>query len=66
MAYEEGDAEAGKVTPVVSDFDCFLVGTRGVEYREPLGEQESSILKWCVDEIEGVLDNAKDKEGEGA
>eukprot|EP00985_Skeletonema_marinoi_P002404 scaffold1006_cov158-Skeletonema_marinoi.AAC.2 len=66
MAYEEGDAEAGKVTPVVSDFDCFLVGTRGVEYRDPLGEQELSILKWCVDEIEGVLDNAKGKEGEGA
>jgi len=66
MAYEEGDADAGKVTPVVSDFDCFLVGTRGVEYHDPLGEQELSILKWCVDEIEGVLDNTKDKEGEGA
>jgi len=66
MAYEEGDAEAGKVTPVVSDFDCFLVGTRGVKYRDPLGEQELSILKWCVDEIEGVLDNTKDNEGEGA
>ncbi len=67
MAYEEGDVDGGKVTPVVSDFDCFLVGTRGVEYRDPMGEQELSILKWCVDEIEGVLDNnAKDKEGEGA
>eukprot|EP00984_Skeletonema_dohrnii_P007907 scaffold2911_cov159-Skeletonema_dohrnii-CCMP3373.AAC.15 len=66
MAYEEGDAEAGKVTPVVSDFDCFLVGTRGVEYRDPLGEQELSILKWCVDEIEGMLDNTNDNEGEGA
>ncbi|KAL7490825.1 hypothetical protein ACHAWT_001185, partial [Skeletonema menzelii] len=66
MAYEEGDNESGKVTPVVSDFDCFLVGTRGVEYRNPLGDQELSILKWCVDEIEGVLDNNKDKEGEGA
>eukprot|EP00984_Skeletonema_dohrnii_P012567 scaffold5119_cov153-Skeletonema_dohrnii-CCMP3373.AAC.3 len=68
MAYEEGDADAdaGKVTPVVSDFDCFLVGTRGVEYRDPLGEQELSILKWCVDEIEGVLDKTKDKEGGGA
>eukprot|EP00574_Skeletonema_japonicum_P000848 CAMPEP_0201739446 /NCGR_PEP_ID=MMETSP0593-20130828/45785_1 /ASSEMBLY_ACC=CAM_ASM_000672 /TAXON_ID=267983 /ORGANISM="Skeletonema japonicum, Strain CCMP2506" /LENGTH=588 /DNA_ID=CAMNT_0048233717 /DNA_START=102 /DNA_END=1865 /DNA_ORIENTATION=- len=34
MAYEEGDvgARGGKVTPVVSDFDCFLVGTRRVEY----------------------------------
>jgi len=42
---------------VVSDFDCFLVGTRRVEYRNPLGEQERSMLNWCVDEIEGVLDN---------
>ena len=64
MAYEESDdnnpEDAGKVTPVVSDFDCFLVGTRWVEYREHLGEQELSMLKWCVDEIEGVLDNTED------
>eukprot|EP00986_Skeletonema_menzelii_P006219 scaffold2344_cov149-Skeletonema_menzelii.AAC.4 len=66
MAYEEGDNETGKVTPVVSDFDCFLVGTRGVEYRDPLADQELSVLKWCVDEIEGVLDNNKDKGAEGA
>ncbi len=52
---------------MVSDFDCFLVGTRRVEYRDPMGYQELSMLKWCVDEIEGVLDNnAEDKEGEGA
>eukprot|EP00986_Skeletonema_menzelii_P020904 scaffold32648_cov166-Skeletonema_menzelii.AAC.4 len=62
MAYEETDdrdVDAGKVTPVVSDFDCFLVGTRWVEYRDHLGEQELSMLKWCVDEIEGVLDNTE-------
>ena len=66
MAYEENEDEMGKVTPAVSDFDCFLVGTRGVQYRVPFGKQELSILKWCVDEIEGVLDNAKEigKEGE--
>ena len=58
MAYEEGDEDAGgKVTPVVSDFDCFLVGTRRVEYRDQLGAEELSMLKWCVDEIEGVLDS---------
>jgi hypothetical protein len=57
MAYEEAGLDDGKVTPVVSDFDCFLVGTRRVEYRNPLGEQERSMLNWCVDEIEGVLDN---------
>eukprot|EP00984_Skeletonema_dohrnii_P029733 scaffold20605_cov110-Skeletonema_dohrnii-CCMP3373.AAC.7 len=63
MAYEEADeadADAGKVTPVVSDFDCFLVGTRRVEYRDPLGEQELSMLKWCVDEVEGILDNTEE------
>jgi len=58
MAYEEGDEDdGGKVTPVVSDFDCFLVGTRRVEYRNELGTEELSMLKWCVDEIEGVLDS---------
>eukprot|EP00577_Skeletonema_sp_RCC1716_P002534 CAMPEP_0113381314 /NCGR_PEP_ID=MMETSP0013_2-20120614/5229_1 /TAXON_ID=2843 ORGANISM="Skeletonema costatum, Strain 1716" /NCGR_SAMPLE_ID=MMETSP0013_2 /ASSEMBLY_ACC=CAM_ASM_000158 /LENGTH=945 /DNA_ID=CAMNT_0000263719 /DNA_START=15 /DNA_END=2852 /DNA_ORIENTATION=+ /assembly_acc=CAM_ASM_000158 len=63
MAYEEAaeaDADTGKVTPVVSDFDCFLVGTRRVEYRDPLGEQELSMLKWCVDEVEGILDNTEE------
>mmetsp|Transcript_30311 Transcript_30311/g.65451 ORF Transcript_30311/g.65451 Transcript_30311/m.65451 type:complete len:462 (-) Transcript_30311:403-1788(-) len=51
MAYEEND----KVTPVVSDFDCFLVGTRGVKYSEPFGKQELSMLSSCVEEIEGIL-----------
>jgi len=55
MAYEEIDGVSGKVTPVVSDFDCFLLGTRGVEFQEPLGEQEHSMLSICVDEIEGIL-----------
>jgi len=41
MAYEE---ENGKVTPVVSDFDCFLLGTRGVKYEHELGKQELSML----------------------
>ncbi|KAL7536456.1 hypothetical protein ACHAXR_010710 [Thalassiosira sp. AJA248-18] len=51
MAYEEG----GKVLPVVSDFDCFLLGTRGVKYHEPLGTQELSMLSMCIEEIEGIL-----------
>jgi len=57
MAYEEH----GKVTPVVSDFDCFLLGTRSVKYHEPLGTQELSMLSSCVEEIEGIL--ATPKEG---
>lgn len=56
MAYEENS----KVTPVVSDFDCFLLGTRGVKYHEPLGKKELSMLSWCVDEIKGILDTPKD------
>ena len=55
MAYEEYDGMSGKVTPVVSDFDCFLLGTRGVEFHEPLQKQEHSMLNMCVDEIEGIL-----------
>jgi len=48
------------VTPVVSDFDCFLLGTRGVKYYEPLGAQELSMLSMCIEEIEGILATPKD------
>ena len=53
MAYE--DIIADKVTPVVSDFDCFLMGTRGVSYCDPYRKQEMTMLQWCVDKIEEVL-----------
>jgi len=56
MAYEE----KMKVIPVVSDFDCFLLGTRGVHYREPLGAQEIAMMSMCVDDIEGILDTPKE------
>ena len=52
MAYEENST----VTPVVSDFDCFLLGTRGVNIHEPFHKRDLSMLSWCIDEIEGVLD----------
>jgi len=55
MAYEEANGSCGKVTPVVSDFDCFLLGTRGVEFREALSETDSSMLNMCIDDIEGIL-----------
>lgn len=42
MAYEEN----GRVMPVVSDFDCFLIGTRGVEYKDPLPKDQLEVLKW--------------------
>lgn len=60
MAYEECNNSSSKVTPVVSDFDCFLVGTRGVEYPAPLGDQELSMLTQCIDDIEGILRHPKD------
>jgi len=55
MAYEEN----GNVKPVVSDFDCFLLGTRGVKYSDPLGSQELSMLSVCIEEIEGILATPK-------
>ena len=36
MAYEEH----GHVKPVVSDFDCFLVGSRRVQFQSPLPESQ--------------------------
>jgi len=53
MAYEEDN----RIMPVVSDFDCFIVGTRGVRYEEPMEEDQLNVLKWCVDQIETVLDS---------
>ena len=60
MAYEESDGLHGKVTPVVSDFDCFLLGTRGVQFNEPLGEHELSMMESCVDDIEGILETPQE------
>lgn len=51
MAYEENN----RVMPVVSDFDCFIVGTRGVRYEEPMAVDQLDILKWCINQIEIVL-----------
>ena len=61
MAYEEDYGTFSKVTPVVSDFDCFLLGTRGVDFHEPLEKQEHSMLNLCVDEIEDILSNPKEQ-----
>jgi len=58
MAYEENDPENDRrrVIPVVSDFDCFIVGTRGVRYEEEVPEDQVKILKWMVENTEGVLE----------
>lgn len=52
MAYEE----KGRVLPVVSDFDCFLVGTRSVRYENPLPKEQAELVDWEVSQIEAVLD----------
>jgi len=53
IAYEED----GNVTPVASDFDCFLVGTRGVNYVTPLSKDQVDLVKWLITQIETILDS---------
>lgn len=52
IAYEE----CGTVKPVVSDFDCFVVGTRRVNFNKPLPDEQLELMKWCISQIENVLD----------
>ena len=52
MAYEEG----GGVKPVVSDFDCFVLGTRGVRYNRSIPAEQVELLQWSVKNIGQVLD----------
>ena len=56
VAYEEKTGDTGRVLPVVSDFDCFTVGTRGVKFDEPLPPDQVELVKWTVTNIESVLD----------
>ena len=42
--------------PVVSDFDCFLTGTRGVKYEKPIPNDQVDLVKWSVENISNVLD----------
>lgn len=51
IAYEE----RGKVTPVVSDFDCFLVGTRRINFDQPMPPSQIDLMKWCIAQIEKIL-----------
>jgi len=57
LAYES--PEMSRVLPVVSDFDCFLVGTRRVMFKSALGPTEAKVLGWCIDECEKILANQK-------
>jgi len=55
VAYEEH----GRVKPVVSDFDCFLVGTKRVNFQSPLAPEQLYVLTWYVNEIENVMKSSK-------
>ena len=52
VAYEEND----KVLPVVSDFDCFTVGTRAVSFDDAIPEDQLKLVDWSVSKIETILD----------
>jgi len=55
VAYEEN----GTVLPVVSDFDCFLMGTRGLSYRYHLSGEQVELLRWLVRNIGQPLHERK-------
>jgi hypothetical protein len=52
VAYEENN----RVLPVVSDFDCFMVGSRGTRYTQPLPDDQVRLVNWCLSSIEKILD----------
>ena len=58
MAYEE----EGKVTSVVSDFDCFLIGSRNFSYEAPLPREQLELLDWCVSQVEWILETHTEAE----
>jgi hypothetical protein len=57
MAYEEG----GRVTPVVSDFDGFLLGWRreALWFGCNLPREQEDLMLWCVDQIETILEEQR-------
>ena len=56
MAYEEN----GRVMPVVSDFDCFLLGTRGVRFHNPLPEEQVGLVHEMLNGVESILKDCKE------
>lgn len=61
MAYEA----KGCVLPVVSDFDCFLMGTKRVSYEKPMPDDQLDLTRWCISQIESVLDAQNAPPGPG-
>lgn len=58
MAYEE----QGTIKPVVSDFDGFLLGWRreALWFGCNLPRDQESLMMWCVEHIEQILDEQKE------
>lgn len=56
MAYEEN----GRVKPVVSDFDCFLLGTRGVRFQNPLPDDQVGLVHEMIRGVETILKDCKE------
>merc|ERR1719223_173737 len=50
MAYAEDS-----VKPVVSDFDAFTVGSRGIKY-SPLCQEQQDLSRWVLDKTKEVLE----------
>jgi len=50
MAYAESDG----VKPVVSDFDAFLVGSKGMRF-EPLTGNQADLICWSLDQTQEIL-----------
>ena len=56
VAYEEH----GRVMPVVSDFDCFLLGTRGVRFHTPLPQDQVDLVHSMLGDIEKILKDCEE------
>ena len=52
VAYE-GNSQ---VLPIVSDFDCFTVGTRGGKYTHVIPDDQIKLVNWCLTRINTILD----------
>ena len=56
MAYAERT-----VTPVVSDFDTFLVGSKGVSYEVPPPPEQVDLMKWALGHTRELLHEPNSK-----
>jgi hypothetical protein len=59
MAYET----SGGVFPVASDFDCFLIGTKNVDFVVDLPLEQTKASDWCLRQTERILANPDDSKG---